>query len=95
MEWQADSFAGFLLMPKEMVLKAWEARNGSLDPYIAKEEITDLSAKWGLAEDERPTVDIARQLARDFRVSGQAMQIRLIGLGLVKTEDPGPGLFRT
>jgi Zn-dependent peptidase ImmA (M78 family) len=93
MEWQADAFAGFLLMPKEMVLKAWEAHNGSLNPYIAAAEMADLSARWGLAEDDRPTVGIARTLAREIRVSGQAMQIRLIGLGLIKTEKPAPDLF--
>jgi len=38
-------------------------------------------------------VEIARTLARQFRVSGQAMQIRLIGLGLIKTEKPAPDLF--
>jgi len=93
MEWQADAFAGYLLMPKDMVLKAWEVHNGSPAPYIAAAEMADLSARWGLAEDKRPTVDIARALAREFRVSGQAMQIRLIGLGLIRTEDPGPDLF--
>jgi len=93
MEWQADSFASFLLMPKEMVLKAWEAHNGNLAPYIAAAELADLTARWGLAEDDRPTVEIARTLAREFRVSGQAMQIRLIGLGLIKTEKPAPDLF--
>ncbi|MFW6107028.1 MAG: ImmA/IrrE family metallo-endopeptidase [bacterium] len=93
MEWQADMFSGYLLMPKEMVFAAWEARHGSLEPYVAKEEMADLSARWGLAEDERPTVDIAKDLARQFNVSGQAMQIRLIGLGLIRTEVPAPNLF--
>ncbi len=93
MEWQADAFSGYLLMPKEMVFSAWKERNGSLDHYVAEKEIAGLSARWGLAEDERPAVDIARRMALDFKVSGQAMQIRLIGLGLIKTEDPGPGLF--
>jgi len=92
-EWQADTFSGFLLMPKDMVFKAWESLNGSRTPYIAEKEMADLSAKWGLAEDERPTVNIARELASKFKVSGQAMQIRLIGLGLIKTEQPGPSLF--
>ena len=80
-------------MPKDMVLKAWEARHGNLDPYIAEEEMADLSAKWGLAEDARPTVEIARELADEFHVSGQAMQIRLIGFGLIKAEEPEPDLF--
>ena len=92
-ELQADDFAGFLLMPKDMVLHAWEARNGSLEPYFAAAEIADKLARWGLAEDKRPTVDIAREMANTFRVSGQAMQIRLVGLGLIKTEKPAPDLF--
>jgi len=92
-EWQADRFAGHLLMPKDMVLAAWRETRGSLEPYIAVDEIADLSARWGLAEDTRPTVSAARDLARLFGVSGQAMQIRLIGLGLIRTETPEPDLF--
>ena len=93
MEWQADCFTGFFLMPKEMVQTAWKSRVGNLEPYVAAEEIADLSARWGLAEDERPTVEIARELAREFKVSGQAMQIRLVGLGLIQVKVPAPGLF--
>jgi hypothetical protein len=93
MEWQADNFAGYLLMPKQMVFRAWQEQNGSMEPYVAAEEIADLSARWGLGEDTRPTVEIARLLARGFGVSGQAMQIRLIGLGLVQVREPAPGLF--
>jgi hypothetical protein len=93
MEWQADNFAGYLLMPGDLVFKAWEVRHGNREPYIAKKEMADLSAKWGLAENQQPTVDIARTLAREFNVSGQAMQIRLIGLGLIKTKEPDPSLF--
>ena len=93
MEWQADTFAGYMLMPKEMVFEIWRRRHGELDPYIAAGEIADLNAKWGLADDDRPTVEIARELAREFKVSGQAMQIRLIGLGLIRTEVPAPDLF--
>jgi len=92
-EWQADAFAGYLLMPKDMVFRAWEKQMGGLSPYVAEQEIKDLSAKWGLSEDGPPTVDVARGMAREFKVSGQAMQIRLIGLGLVRTEQPEPDLF--
>ncbi len=92
-EWQADCFAGHLLMPKAMVLAAWREAHGSLEPYIAADELADLSARWGLAEDSRPTVKVARDLARQFDVSGQAMQIRLVGLGLVRTTKPEPDLF--
>ena len=93
MEWQADTFAGYLLMPKEMVFETWREVQGGLDPYVAVDEITDLSARWGLAEDETPTVSVARDLAPRFQVSGQAMQIRLVGLGLILTKTPEPGLF--
>ena len=93
MEWQADTFAGYLLMPKEVVLEAWESIYGTREPYLAVEEIADLVARLGLSEEERPTVGVARDLARTFQVSGQAMQIRLVGLGLVKVEADSPDLF--
>lgn len=93
MEWQADTFAGYLLMPQEMVMRMWESLYGRLEPYVAVDEIKDLNAKWGLGEDDRPTVNVAREMADVFNVSGQAMQIRLIGLGLIKTEAPEPDLF--
>jgi len=92
-EWQADAFAGFLLMPGELVKRAWHEQHGTLEPYVAKDEIADLSARWRLAENAQPTVRVARDMARLFEVSGQAMQIRLIGLGLIQTEAPAPGLF--
>ena len=92
-EWQANQFAAYLLMPKDLIYKAWQAYRGSLNPYVAKDEIADLSARWSLGEDETPTVGVARELAQVFRVSGQAMQIRLIGLGLIRTCAPEPSLF--
>lgn len=93
LEWQADCFAGNLLMPKGMVYAQWEAMRGSREPYIAIGEIADLKARWGLGEDERPTVDVARQMAPVFQVSAQAMQIRLTELGLIRARVPEPGLF--
>lgn len=93
LEWQADRFAGYLLMPKDMVFAQWEAMHGNRLPYIAIDEIEDLKARWGLADDDRPTVDVARQMALVFEVSAQAMQIRLIELGLIRTKVPEPGLF--
>ncbi|MBK8164703.1 MAG: ImmA/IrrE family metallo-endopeptidase [bacterium] len=93
LEWQADSFAGYLLMPKSMVFAQWEAMHGSREPYIAVDEIAGLKVRWGLGEDERPTVEVARQMASAFQVSAQAMQIRLIDLGLIRTDVPEPGLF--
>jgi len=91
-EWQANQFAAYLLMPKDMVFEAWRACRGGMDPYIAVDEIADLSARWSLGESETPTVGVAREMAQVFKVSGQAMQIRLIGLRLIRTEVPEPTL---
>lgn len=93
MEWQADCFAGHLLMPKDMIFNVWEETSGSLAPYLATDEIADLSTRFSLDEENTPTVEVARNIAKDFHVSGQAMQIRLIGLGLIRTEAPIPGLL--
>jgi len=91
-EWQANQFAAYLLMPKELVFEVWRNCRGSLDPYLAVDEIADLSAKWSLREDETPTVAIAREMAQIFKVSGQAMQIRLLELTLIRTRMPQASL---
>jgi len=89
-EWQANAFAAHLLMPSDMVKEAWVNRYRRNEPYVAEEEISDLSTKWGLADDNSlPTVGIAREMAKDFKVSGQAMQIKLVGMGLIHLKDRG------
>lgn len=92
-EWQADVYSGFLLMPEPLVRGQWQTICGSAEPYSAAGEIAALQSRWSLAENNTPTVSIARELAQVFRVSGQAMQIRLIGLGLIRTCNPQPHLF--
>lgn len=92
-EWQADTFAGFLLMPEAAVRAAWREIHGNVGPYVAAGEVAALSSEWSLAENTEPTVSVAREMARLFKVSGQAMQIRLKGLGLIRTQASGPGLF--
>jgi Zn-dependent peptidase ImmA (M78 family) len=94
MELQADIFAGYFLMPAEMIRKSWHEKYGKNEPYVAEKEIGRLSTKLGLGEDDNtPTVEIAREIAKDFKVSGQAMQIRLIGMGLIQVRDQGPSIF--
>lgn len=92
MEWQADAFAGYLLMPKERIFRVWREKFGELTPYLAVDEVADKSARWGLSEDNTPTVDIAKEMAKRFLVSGQAMQIRLVGLNLIRTKIVAPAL---
>lgn len=93
-EWQADCFAGYLLMPEDIVRRLWAQTNGSPAPYVAEEEIVQMSGRLGLGEDDRtPTVAVSKRMADAFAVSGQAMQIRLLKLGLLLTEKPPPSLF--
>lgn len=90
MEYQADQFASYLLMPKDRVYTAWKGLRGSLMPYLAKQELRDLKNMWG---DKFPVVAISKEMADKLNVSGQAMQIRLMKLGLIRTEPPEPDLF--
>lgn len=92
-EWQADVYAGFLLMPEAMVRDQWQNLFGGSEPYFAAAEIEAIQTRWSLAENNTPTVSIAREMAQVFKVSGQAMQIRLIGLGLIRTRQAQPQLF--
>lgn len=90
MEWQADCFAAYLLMPEDRICRAWAAVYGSSGQYIAVGEIEELKARW---DDARPTTEVARIMAQRFKVSGQAMQIRLEELKLILMEKPEPDLF--
>jgi Zn-dependent peptidase ImmA (M78 family) len=92
-EWQADVYSGLMLMPKPLIREQWERAVGSMEPYFAADEIEALQTRWSLAENNTPTVSIARELAQVFKVSGQAMQIRLIGLGLIRIQNPEQQLF--
>lgn len=92
-ELQADYFAGYLLMPEEMVRRAWAELTGNVTPYVAEDELQQLRERFGLPGDEQPTVDIAKRMAEVFRVSGQSMQIRLFALRLVLPKKPPPSLF--
>jgi Zn-dependent peptidase ImmA (M78 family) len=92
-EWQANAFAACILMPKEIVRKAWEEHQGSFKAYNASDEVAEISSKRSLSEDQTPIVKISKDLAQKFQVSAQAMQIRLAGLGLIKFHRETLALF--
>jgi len=92
-EWQANSFAAYLLMPEAMVRHQWINLTGSDEPYVAQDELKLLQRARISRSNCLPTVEIARRMARALDVSGQAMQVRLLGLKLILTEEPPPGLF--
>lgn len=98
-EWQADTFAASVLMPRKLVYAAWaEFRDGDDRPV----EIRELhAARSGSAifyrgqlaatEEERDNAvkdDFCRPLSERFEVSREAMRIRLEGLNLIVLERP-------
>lgn len=93
-EFQANSFASHLLMPRKMVYAAWaDFRDGDDRPAAIadlREQFDDAEPLWfrGRIADDEATRDMAmkeeycRPLAERFEVSREAMRIRLEQLGL-------------
>ena len=78
-EWQADFFAACLLMPRSMVLAAWQSRFGHSRTRVVQtgDEMQRM----------RACRDVAVRFADTFLVSVEAMRIRLEQLHLL---EPGP-----
>ncbi|MCW2892956.1 MAG: hypothetical protein JWO75_2445 [Actinomycetia bacterium] len=88
-EWQADYFAGQLLMPSNLLRATWEAWRGNLNPVDVEE--VRCGAGGPQSADAAATLfeRFVRPLAGTFEVSAAAMRIRLEELGLLvgdKTE---------
>lgn len=89
-EWQANQFAAYALMPTSLVSLAWENCTGSSAPhYVSEAQMT--ARRWALGDEYVQTLPIAREMAQVFHVSGQAMQIRLQGMGLITTRAATSG----
>ena len=100
-EWQADFYASCLLMPRNLVFRAWkepreviEVRGGPED-YDREIEEIDPEDKQFLEKLPSPrdpaemlAEEVARPLAEQFVVSPIAMRIRLEKLGLLIREVP-------
>jgi hypothetical protein len=79
-EYQADRFASCLLMPKEMVKRAWHEWRGDMDPMY----LTDLRAEADESITDELVLEIAvRPFAATFQVSPEAMRIRCEGMGFL------------
>ncbi len=98
-EWQANCFAACLLMPRKMVRAAWEIWRGSLDAVGADQlrtaagpQLLTQFAGQGQATpeelDHRLMEEFCLPLAKTFRVSREAMRIRLEELELLVRERP-------
>lgn len=80
-EWQADAFSARLLMPAKMLTRVWAEAKGGLGPASRTARRHD------------PSRTRIESMARVFKVSAQAMRIRLIELGLI-VDHEGARLFR-
>ena len=98
-EWQADTFAAYLLMPRSLVYSAWSEFRGDDDRSVEVRELHAARAgsplfyrgKPAKTEEEADNAvkeEFCRPLAERFEVSREAMRIRLEGLKLIVRERP-------
>lgn len=87
-EKQADMFAANLLMPRKMVCAAWESWRGSANTVSVAEIRSERAGTAGMA-DEDLMAEFCRPLADTFRVSPEAMRIRLNELELLVRTKTG------
>ena len=94
-EWQANYFSSCLLMPRQHVLDAWSARFGSLKSFVSADvadwdwtHLNKYHAPWTIKSHTWAFETISKEFKPTFRVSTQAMQIRLENLGLLRIDHP-------
>jgi Zn-dependent peptidase ImmA (M78 family) len=105
-EWQADFYASCLLMPRKLVMAAWDEMfpdrkprvlrpdTPIAHPYVEIERMTDeFGNSIGAGADDIVLENFARPLAEQFMVSPIAMRIRLEKLGLLRREVPHQRIF--
>ncbi|TVQ34155.1 MAG: ImmA/IrrE family metallo-endopeptidase [Phycisphaeraceae bacterium] len=91
-EWQADHFAGCLLMPRRMLRKEWAKWHGSDEP-VALTDLDIVDHHGDRQANENMAMErFCKPLAERFAASAQAMRIRLQSLELLVKEKE-PGLF--
>ncbi len=79
-EYQANRFASCLLMPREILKRAWHEWRDGMDPIF----LPDLRAENGTnGTDEMIMENAVRPLAGKFQVSPEAMRIRAEGMSLL------------
>lgn len=91
-EWQADAFAAHILMPRHMVVRAWEKLRGTSNPIFIEENVSLASTgqqRFRLG----PAEAIACELSSTFEVSPQAMKIRLRNIGLLRDHARANSMF--
>lgn len=91
-ERQANRFAGYVLMPQELIVQEWHKKFGSDSrPLNVFKELQELREKFHLPPDGKVFCQTARDFAGIFAVSAETMQIRLSELGLLVLEEDNQG----
>ena len=78
-EYQANRFASCLLMPRELMKRAWHEWRAGMEPIY----LTELRAENSEGSDQSIMEDAIRPLANTFQVSAGAMRIRAEGMHLL------------
>lgn len=85
-ERQADRFAGYLTMPRDLIRDKWYEKYGENSKAVnVFDELEELRGRLGDAR--KVFCRIAHDFASVFAVSPEAMQIRLSELGFIKLEE--------
>jgi Zn-dependent peptidase ImmA (M78 family) len=99
-ELQADYYASCLLMPKLLVIQAWQERFDNIEPRVLRRRNRlvpshNVDADHALTlrsidqqRDDEALNEFARPFADKFQVSMVAMRIRLESMGLLHREVP-------
>ncbi len=99
-EWQADFYASCLLMPRNLIMQAWQEHFGNRRPFVSDWERSCWLSPGLLVNGKRVTErnahlladsdfrEISKEFAHRFKVSAQAMRIRLEKLGLLLRAEP-------
>ena len=104
-EWQADFYASCLLMPRNLVMEAWnemfpDSKSRVIaplipidHPYVELRRVEHQSGFLSFKTVDNMLDDIANPLSEKFLVSISAMRIRLEKLGLLLREVPHQRIF--
>lgn len=84
-EWQADCFAGYLLMPKQKIYALWKDITGSMKSLPINQLTSDFSAynKSKYSEDELASIKLKKLARNSIEVAPISLLIRLKKLGLL------------
>jgi Zn-dependent peptidase ImmA (M78 family) len=99
-EWQADYYASCLLMPRQLLIQAWQKRFGHTRSCVVKRrnrlippgsvdsDLLSILRSVDQRFDDAALNEVARPFADKFQVSRVSMRIRLEDIGLLRREVP-------